>query len=251
MHTFGGGLTTISWNACQPHPEHELQACKCALAVQRRMAALRQWARDKFSCFMAVVTAPLIAGVTGTPARKTDVLGGAALHWAQRLVHLNEALDAPIVVSQAVYEGVHGTCRCVAADVVRFAGAAERTAVYELCAGPPLPGDDSDLYRRAFVDFVAERYAEVRPRAPPPPGFRLPSPLLLPSLRHALTRDSDADSTHRAEWGGISGEEKEEEEGGILRRLEKWRNPPPDFRGVRPTTSLRIQMQVGPERTGK
>eukprot|EP00667_Euglena_gracilis_P001475 EG_transcript_1474 len=161
VHLFGGGAVTISWNAFRPHPEHEIQACHCALAIQQQMAALYEWAQGRLeACHMAIHSGPLVCGIGGTATRKTQVLFGATVQLAQRLVVLTEALEAPILLTQTVYEAVQGTHGCLIADYVKPAESVERLAVYELCAAAPLCHPIYDTYRRAFLDFSGHRYPD-------------------------------------------------------------------------------------------
>eukprot|EP00668_Euglena_longa_P043689 GGOE01058164.1.p1 GENE.GGOE01058164.1~~GGOE01058164.1.p1 ORF type:complete len:1112 (-),score=260.64 GGOE01058164.1:189-3524(-) len=159
VHLFGGGSVTISWNAFRPHPEHEIQACHCALAIQQQVASVHEWAQGRLeACYMAINSGPLVCGIGGTAMRKTQVLFGATVQTAQRLVVLNEALEAPVTLTQTVYEAVQGTHGCLIADYVKPGESTERIAVYELCSATPLSGLIFDVYRRAFLDFSGHRY---------------------------------------------------------------------------------------------
>lgn len=62
------------------------------------------------ACHMAIHSGPLVCGIGGTAMRKTQVLFGATVQLAQRLVVLTEALEAPILLTQTVYEVVGWPC---------------------------------------------------------------------------------------------------------------------------------------------
>jgi adenylate cyclase len=116
-----------------PLPDAATQAVKCALAMQRRLARMREQKRTPIQGIrIGINTGETIVGNIGSDKRMDFTVIGDAVNVAARLQELAKELEADTLVSDATYRLVEGQFRFQALEPVVLRGRQEPTPLYRL-----------------------------------------------------------------------------------------------------------------------
>ena len=155
----GLGLVRMSWNGFRPSPQHQMQACRCALLLRRKILELSV---SKYFT-IAVVAGPVIVGVTGSSSAMHTVLAGPAVEQATRMVQLNKLLGITVLISHTVYEMVYHHIDAFVVDHVTPEGSEQPVAVYEMVDFKRTSLDPLlALYRDGFSRLLDRRFSAAQ-----------------------------------------------------------------------------------------
>jgi adenylate cyclase len=133
LDKFAGDAVMAVFGAPRPVEEHARRALECAIAMQRRQAALNDEATSAglpaFEIGIGVNTGTVIAGTLGGPGRLDYTVLGDAVNVAQRLQ--GEAAGGEILAS-AVTVGQSGTDRAEPVGLKHLKGRQELVDVYRI-----------------------------------------------------------------------------------------------------------------------
>jgi adenylate cyclase len=119
-----------------PDREHQIHACRGALAMQRRMAALNeQWGRDslpRLRTRIGINSGPVVAGNMGTTTIFNYTILGDCVNLASRLEGVNKEYGTSIIVGEDTWRHVHGAFDGRELDWIRVKGRTAPVAIYEL-----------------------------------------------------------------------------------------------------------------------
>jgi len=141
---------------------HPSQACRAALAMQRRLAELNdEWRgtdAPQLRMRVGVNTGVAVAGNMGTDAIFNYTIIGDCVNLASRLEGVNKEYGTLIIVGADTWVRVNGQFEARELDWIRVKGKAQPVAIYELMGAA---GEMSEL-RRTLVARFAEGLALYR-----------------------------------------------------------------------------------------
>lgn len=141
-------------------PEHALQACRGALAMQRRMLEVnRAWrglGLPLLRTRMGISTGRVVAGNMGTPTVFNYTVLGDTVNLASRLEGANKAYGSEILLAADTWALVKDQFEGRELDFIRVQGKTQPVAVYELAAEKgALTPERQALFAR-FADGLRE-----------------------------------------------------------------------------------------------
>jgi adenylate cyclase len=145
-----------------PDDRHAHQACRGALAMQRRMRQLNErWAAEglpQLRTRIGINTGKAVAGNMGTDTIFNYTILGDCVNLASRLEGVNKEYGTLILVGDDTWRRVTGAFEGRELDWIRVKGKTQPVAIHELAAetGALDPG------RRALFDRYAEALALYR-----------------------------------------------------------------------------------------
>jgi adenylate cyclase len=138
-----------------PDPEHAQRACRGALAMQARMAALNdRWTRQSLPALrtrIGINTGEVVAGNMGTDTIFNYTIIGDCVNLASRLEGVNKEYGTSTILGEDTWTVVHDAFETRELDWVRVKGRGARVTIYELVAGKD--GIDA-RQREAFRHFA-------------------------------------------------------------------------------------------------
>ena len=161
----GDGVMSF-WGAPAPSADHAARACECALAAQRRLAALRLDAvpagRPPLDVRIGIATGEVIVGNIGSPERFNYTVMGDAANLASRLEGLNKAYGTSILVGDATLRAAHASVVARPVDLVRVVGREEPVRVWEpLCLATeddPAARELARLFSEGLAAYLARDF---------------------------------------------------------------------------------------------
>ena len=149
------------WNGLVDQPDHAARACRAALGIKRREAAiapdLQKLVDAKIITRIGINTGPMAVGNLGSSRKLAYTVLGDAVNLGARLEPANKLYGSEVLISQTVAEQVKGQFVMRELDLLRVKGKQRPMAVYELMAeGEPTP----ELRRR--VELYATGLAHYR-----------------------------------------------------------------------------------------
>jgi adenylate cyclase len=156
LDKFIGDAIMVYFGCPVPDASHPQQACRAALAMQRRLAALNdEWGRAGVPALqmrIGVNSGTAIAGNMGTDEIFNYTILGDCVNLAARLEGVNKQYGTRIIVGEDTWSRVSGLVDGRELDWIRVKGKAQPVAIYELLSEA---GGLSDRTRR-----IRDRYAE-------------------------------------------------------------------------------------------
>ncbi len=120
-------------------PQAATRAVACALAMQRRLAAMRkQGATPITGIRIGINTGEAIVGNIGSDKRMDFTVIGDVVNVAARLQELAKELEADILISEATYQEVAGQFQVLPSPPIILRGRQEPTQIYKVL-GPAAP----------------------------------------------------------------------------------------------------------------
>jgi adenylate cyclase len=121
-----------------PHPEHALQACRGALAMQRRLTTLNDHWRARglppLRTRIGINTGVVVAGNMGTTTIFNFTILGDCVNLASRLEGVNKEYGTQTIVGEDTWKLVRNSFEGRELDRIRVRGRATPLTIYELVA---------------------------------------------------------------------------------------------------------------------
>lgn len=152
-----------------PDPAHAVNACRGALAMQRRMDALNeQWTRrslPRLRTRVGINTGTVVAGNMGTTTIFNYTILGDCVNLASRLESANKEYGSSILVGEETWGRVRGEFEGRELDSIRVRGRAAPLAIFELAAEAgalaPLRRDVFRWYADGLACYRGGRWADA------------------------------------------------------------------------------------------
>lgn len=169
LDKFIGDAIMVYFGCPLPDPRHPAQACRGALAMQRRLAELnQQWRADgspELRMRVGVNSGTAVAGNMGTDTIFNFTIIGDCVNLASRLEGVNKEYGSLILVGEDTWSRLDGRFDGREIDWIRVKGKAEKVAIYELVAEA---GRCTEVERAAMAAFSeglsryrSQRWAEA------------------------------------------------------------------------------------------
>ncbi len=133
---FIGDAIMAFWGAPVPDPDHALNACRTAVAMQERLITLRDELRGmglpEITVRIGLNTGMVIAGNMGSEDLFDYTVLGDAVNLASRLEGANKQFGTGIMISRYTYEKVSDWVEARLLGRISVKGKAEEVEVYEL-----------------------------------------------------------------------------------------------------------------------
>lgn len=156
LDKFIGDCIMVYFGCPIPDPAHAAQACRAALAMQRRMVDLnRRWAAKGLPGLrmrVGINTGRAVAGNMGTDTIFNFTILGDCVNLASRLEGVNKEYGSLILIGEDTLEQVRGQFDVRELDWIRVKGKEQPVAIYELAASA---GELSPQRREVFARFAS------------------------------------------------------------------------------------------------
>jgi adenylate cyclase len=133
---FIGDAIMAFWGAPAPDPDHALNACLAAVAMQERLKSLRKEFREKgmpeISVRIGINRGEVIAGNMGSSELFDYTVLGDPVNLASRLEGVNKEFGTSIIISRSVHEAVRDSVEARALGTIMVKGKTEEVEIYEL-----------------------------------------------------------------------------------------------------------------------
>jgi adenylate cyclase len=131
----GDGIMAF-WGAPLADPEHALNACRAALAMQERLAPLNRELRElglpEVSFRVGVNLGEVIVGNMGSEELFDYTVIGDAVNLASRLEGANKQFGSQILISSFLYERVRERVEATLLGMINVKGKTDSVEVYAL-----------------------------------------------------------------------------------------------------------------------
>ncbi len=161
------------WGAPNKDKDQALNACKAALAIQKKLRDLnKQWAaQDKpvFNTRIGIHVGHAIVGNMGSSDRMNYTALGDNVNLAARLEGTNKIYNTNVIISETTLKEVGENCLVRPLDIVSVKGKQQGVAIYELVGithGEPtlLPSKEQvafcALFTKGFQLYMEQRWDE-------------------------------------------------------------------------------------------
>ncbi len=175
---YEGDLIMAEFGAPLHDPDHALKACRAALAMQKRLAELRdEWkreGRDPLFARIGISTGRVVLGNMGSRTVHDYTVLGDAVNLASRLEGANKVFGSSIMISEATFQQAEEGIVCRELDLLRVKGKRRAVTVYELAA---MAEDSRDESRERVYEAFAEGLQAYRDRRWREAGMRFAAAL--------------------------------------------------------------------------
>jgi adenylate cyclase len=163
LDKFIGDAIMVYFGCPIADPMHPAQACRAALAMQRRLDALNDdWHRSgvpPLRMRIGVNTGTAVAGNMGTDEMFNYTIIGDCVNLASRLEGVNKQYGTRTIIGADTWQRVRGQFEVRELDWIRVKGKTEPVAIYELLADkgqlPDLAARIRDRYEEALSMYRA------------------------------------------------------------------------------------------------
>jgi adenylate cyclase len=170
LDKFIGDSVMAYFGAPLPDPDHAGHACRAALAMQARMAALSTtWmagGMPRVRVRIGLNTGPVVAGNMGTASVFNYTVIGDTVNLASRLEGVNKAYGTGIIVGERTRAGAGDRFVFRELDAIRVQGRAQPVAIHELVglagAVDAVGLDVIRAYEEGLVHYRAQQWAAAR-----------------------------------------------------------------------------------------
>lgn len=135
--TMGDGILAV-WGVPVADADHALDACRAALAMQQRLAALNENLdadrRLTLRMRIGIQTGRIVAGNVGSPEHLQYTVLGDTVNLASRLEGVNKLFGTGVIVGEDTARHVNHALVLRELDLIRVVGRGEPVRIYE-CAG--------------------------------------------------------------------------------------------------------------------
>ena len=157
-----GDAIMVYFGCPVPHPDHPAQACRGALAMQRRMVDINaQWSNEGLPPLrtrIGINTGRVVAGNMGTDTIFNYTVLGDTVNLASRLEGVNKEYTTLIIVGEDTWARVSDRFEGRELDWIRVKGKQEPVAIYELvCESGALDPARRELHSRFAAGLTAYR----------------------------------------------------------------------------------------------
>ncbi len=148
-----------------PDDRHAIQACRGALAMQRRMLELnRRWRSanlPELRTRIGINTGRAVAGNMGTDTIFNYTILGDSVNVASRLEGVNKEYGTLVIIGEDTWKQVHDRFHTRELDWIRAKGKTQRIAIYELASQAGALADGRDRLFELYAEGLAH-YREAR-----------------------------------------------------------------------------------------
>jgi adenylate cyclase len=203
-----GDAIMAFWGAPKEQPDHALRACRAALAMIDRLAALRaKWKAQGLpdvDIGIGVNTGPMSVGFVGSQDRfyNYTVLGDA-VNLASRLEGANREYGTHVILGAATHELVSDAVVARELDLVRVKGKRAPAQIFELLALQPAPSALAAFVERfgwGLSAYKAQRWDEAIARFREADQLRGGDP---PSRKYVERCEAMRREPPGPEWDGV------------------------------------------------
>ena len=128
----------VFWGAPLRLPDHPLQACYSAIAMQLRLIEMRKKWKKEFRPLlhvrMGINTGDMLVGNLGSSQRMDYTVMGDAVNLAARLEGANKFYETQTMISETTYQQTRDFVDTREIDCIRVVGKKEPVTVYQLLA---------------------------------------------------------------------------------------------------------------------
>jgi adenylate cyclase len=133
---FIGDAVMAFWGAPLTDPDHALNACRTAIAMQERLKLLREeMKRERLPDIyirIGINTGVVIVGNMGSSELFSYTVLGDTVNLAQRLETANKEMGTSIIISKSVYKNVAAHVKVQPLGIIHVKGKTEEVEIYEL-----------------------------------------------------------------------------------------------------------------------
>ncbi len=206
---FEGDLIMAEFGAPLHDPEHAIKGCRAALAMDKRLAELRQgWlaeGRPPLHARIGLNTGRVVLGNLGSRDLQDYTVLGDAVNLASRLEGANKGYGTSIAISEATYAQAKDEIIARELDLLQVKGKANAVTIYELLALRSEGLDEATEraiaeYATGLAAYRAQDWSEAEARfkaAIEARGEDPPSTKLLERIVHYRQNPPDED------WDGV------------------------------------------------
>jgi len=202
---YEGDLIMAEFGAPLPDADHAEKGCRAALAMQKRLAELREkWkgeGRAPLYARIGISTGKVVLGNMGSRAVHDYTVLGDPVNLASRLEGANKVFGTSIMISEATRAGAGDAIHARELDLLRVKGKQRAVTVFELAA---MADAGLDAERARLHGLFAEGLESYRERRWREAGLRFaaaldidsedgPSRVYLERARHFLDHPPDED----------------------------------------------------------
>ncbi len=131
-----GDAVMAFWGAPEKDKDQSLNACKAALAIQKRLNDLNsQWdaqGKPVLNTRIGLHVGNAIVGTMGSSDRINYTALGNTVNLAARLEGANKFYHTSVIISESVFKEIEGSCLARPLDIVAVKGKSECIEIYEL-----------------------------------------------------------------------------------------------------------------------
>jgi adenylate cyclase len=169
LDKYEGDAIIAFWNAPLDDPAHAVNACRTALACERRLLELESGFRQRFGHALrnriGLNTGPAVVGNMGSHRRFDYTAMGDTVNLASRLESAGKIYGVPILIGEATAARVRDTILVREIDRVRVVGRSTPVRIYEPLAEwaslPPAVGRAAEAHERALTEFRSRSWAKA------------------------------------------------------------------------------------------
>jgi adenylate cyclase len=169
LDKFIGDAIMVYFGCPIPDAAHPQQACRAALAMQRRMVSLneewRQAGASELHMRIGINTGVAVAGNMGTDEIFNYTILGDCVNLASRLEGVNKAYGTRTILGADTFDRIRDHFEVRELDWIRVKGKATPVAIYELIGeqGSLRPDDRAvlDRFAEGLASYRALRWAEA------------------------------------------------------------------------------------------
>jgi adenylate cyclase len=131
---FIGDAVMAFWGAPTSNPSHAIDACRCALAIERAMRdlALQDDEGNPLHVRIGINSGAMLVGNIGSEFRLNYTVIGDAVNVASRLEAANKSYGTTVLIGEATSKLVEGALAVREVDKIRVRGRAAALRVFEL-----------------------------------------------------------------------------------------------------------------------
>lgn len=152
---YEGDAIIAFFGAPMPHEDHATRACMVSLAMQKRLAEMReQWEQEgspPLYMRIGLNTGAMVVGNMGSEKRFDYTMMGNAVNLAARLEGANKNYGTYSCISEMTYEPAKDAIEVRELDLIRVMGITTPVRIYELVAKK---GELSEEQRKGFTYFA-------------------------------------------------------------------------------------------------
>jgi RNA polymerase sigma factor (sigma-70 family) len=171
IENYLGDAVVASWNAPIPMPQHAIQGCLAALAIQEQMAALnnahQQPGKPPLRARCGLHTGQLFVGVKEQRLQQTYNILGATANIASRLESANKRFGTTILIGAETYQQAREAIEARPAGSLKVHSAYAPMTAYEMLARKgelePVTAQAVQHYQDGLTHYQARRWEEALP----------------------------------------------------------------------------------------
>jgi RNA polymerase sigma factor (sigma-70 family) len=169
LHIVAGDAIIAFWGAPAPTPDHAVQGCLAALAIQTGIAELRTRQQHEGKPALHVKcglqSGRLFVSALGSRGPQAYTLMGQASHIASRLESMNTRLGTSILIGDATYQQAQEAIEARAVGQFKLSPYPDPIMAYEVLARKgdlePRKAQASARYLEGFAHYQARRWEQA------------------------------------------------------------------------------------------